>query len=239
MMQQRRSRKTGGVQSQKKLPNKRKATIKVDLSKTQEVVVIPSRLGWAPRRIRMKLRYATQGVLNHAGTVYANSRYSPIYVYDVDPLLASTAVPGLAEWGSIYRFYRTRSSEVAVTFVNKESFPVTCYICPINYDPGANSLNYLDYFSNTLSKVRAIGGNGGNNVCDLSSSETTADFGGVPDTQQLDGYCGRADGSTVPTNQWFWIVGFETDGSAMLNGVNISVRVDMEVEFFELQTPHI
>lgn len=189
------------------------------------------------RRVRASLSYANFGIINHAGFVYCNARYQPTYVYDVDPTLGNTAVPGLAEWGGIYRFYRVRGSRIIASFSNKETFPVTCYICPVNIDPGANTTSYAKYISNRLGKSQSIGPLTGNGNCVLTSSVTTADFAGVPDTQQLDNYCAPTSGSSAPLNNYFWIVGIVTDGTVMSAGFNLNVRVEMDVEFFELDTP--
>lgn len=209
----------------------------VDKNDFQEVVVIPRSLGWAPRRVRCSLRYALTGICNNAGAVFSSRRYIPTYVYDVDPSLGNTAVPGLAEWGGIYRLYRVRGSQIKVTYSNKEVFPVTCYLCPVNTDPGLNTANYAYYLSSRLSKQRVVGPLTGNGVCSLTSAHTTGDFAGVPDTQQLDTYCGSTNGGTAPTNNWYWQVGLVTDGTVHSAGVNINVSIDMDVEFFELLTP--
>jgi len=208
----------------------------MDNSQFQEVTVIPKALGWAPRRLRCSLRYTVSGVVNNAGAIFANRRYIPTTVYDVDPLLGNTAVPGLAEYGGIYRLYRTRASQIKVSFSNLETFPVTTYICPVNTDPGANTANYANYLSNRLSMSQTIGPLTGNGVCTMRKSATTAAFAGVPDTQQLDTYCGSSNGGTIPTNNWYWIVGIFSSNT-MSAGVNINAVIDMEVEFFELLSP--
>jgi hypothetical protein len=169
--------------------------------------------------------------------VYASRRYIPTYVYDVDPSLGNTAVPGLAEYGAIYRLYRVRGSQISAAFSNKETFPVTCYICPVNTDPGLNTANFSYYLSNRLSKQRNVGPLSGNGVTVLIDAQTTGDFAGVPDTQQLDTYCGSTNGGTAPTNNWYWQVGVLTDGTVLSAGVFINVTVDMDVEFFELLNP--
>jgi hypothetical protein len=221
----------------RKTQKRTKRGVMVDRNNFQEVVVIPRSLGWAPRRLRCSLRYSVSGIINNAGIIYANHRYVPTYVYDVDPTLGNTAVPGLAEYGGIWRLYRVRSASITVSFSNKEIFPVTCYICPVNTDPGANTANYANYLSNRLSKQRAVGPLTGNGVCVLKDSQTTSAFAGVPDLQQLDTYCGSTNGGTAPTNNWWYLVGIYTDGTVMSAGVDINAHLDMDVEFFELLSP--
>lgn len=222
-------RKSGGKGS--------KGSVRIDRQNLQEVVVIPKSLGWAPRRLRCSLRYTTIGIINNVGLVYCSHRYIPTYTYDVDPSLGSTSVPGLAEYGGIYRLYRVRGSQIQVNFSNKEVFPVTCYICPVNTDPGANTANWQQYISNRLSHQRTAGPLTGNGVVTLNTAQTTGDFAGVPDTQQLDTYCGSTNGGTVPANNWYWLIGATTDGTVLSAGVCVNVVIDMDIEFFELLSP--
>jgi hypothetical protein len=209
----------------------------IDKSNFQEVVVIPRSLGWAPRRVRASLLYHAFGVVNNVGIAHANVRYTPTYAYDIDPLLASTAMPGFTEWGAIYRFYRTHSSSIRVTFSNKEAFPITSCICPVNFDPTANTASFANYFSSRLSKTAAAGPLTGNGVNVLQNSFTTADIGGVASIQTLDSYCAQTSGAAAPGNNWYWFVGILTDGSLLVNGVFFDVALTVDVEFFELQSP--
>jgi hypothetical protein len=214
-----------------------KASTFIDRRNFQEVVVIPRSLGWAPRRVRASLLYHAFGVVNNAGITHANVRYTPTFAYDIDPLLASTAMPGFTEWGAIYRFYRTFSSEIKVTFSNKEAFPITSCICPVNFDPTANTANFANYFSSRLAKTAAAGPLTGNGVNKLSNMFTTADIGGVASVQTLDSYCAQTSGAAAPGNNWYWFVGILTDGSLLVNGVFFDVALTVDVEFFELQSP--
>jgi hypothetical protein len=224
--------------SQKKRTNKKtQIEILLEGQNVQEVMVIPRALGWAARRLRCTLRYSTTGLLNNAAVARANSRYNPVNVYDVDPTLGSTSCPGFTEYGQIYRLYRTRSSTCKVTFSNKEIFPVCCYLCPVNTDPGANNATPQTYLSNKLCKERTVGPLTGNGLCALRDHQTTCDFAGVLDTQQIDTYCGFTNGGTAPTNAWYWMVGVVTDGTVMSAGVLINVIIEIEVEFFELLSP--
>jgi len=214
-----------------------RAQVTIDRRQFQEVVVIPRSLGWAPRRVRASLLYHAYGIVNNAGVTHANVRYVPTYAYDIDPLLASTAMPGFTEWGAIYRFYRTVASQLKCTFSNKETFPVTTCICPVNFDPTANTASFANYFSSRLGKTAAAGPLTGNGVNVLENQFTTADIGGVASLQTLDSYCAQTSGAAPPGNNWYWFVGVLTDGSALNAGVFFDVALTVDVEFFELQSP--
>jgi len=203
----------------------------------QQIVVIPPSMGLGPPRMTMTLRYSANGICNNAGLVYGSRRYIPTYVYDVDPSLGNTAVPGLAEWGGIYRLYRVNLSRCRATFSNKEVFPVIVYICPVNTDPGLNTANYSYYLSNPLSKQHSVGPLTGNGITALEDFQSTSRFAGVANSSQIDTYVGSSNGGTAPTNNWYWQVGVVTDGTVLSAGVLINVNIEMEVEFFELLTP--
>jgi len=199
-------------------------------------VVIPRSLGWAPRRVLVTLRYSVFLVINHAGFQYANLRFNPTYAYDVDPTLGSTAMPGFTEWGSIYRYYRCRSSTCHVTFANAETFNMLTYVCPVNYDPTANVTPIVFLTSSLLCKKKTIGPLTGNGICTLTKSYSTAAFAGVQDHQVLDGYCAPFSGSAPPSNSWFWAVGIFGTAN-LVNGVAADIDIISEYECFELASP--
>lgn len=200
------------------------------------VSVIPRAIGWAFPRLRCNLRYQDWTDLNNVGFTYASKRYTPTYAYDVDPTLASTAMPGFSEYAGLYRFYRVRMSNISVCFCNKQDTCLSVYICPVNSDPGANATNVQDYLSNRLSKVCMVSAKGGMDRVTLTDMQTTSEFGGARDAQTVDYYCGPTDGSAAPANNWFWQVG-TISATPLVNGLQCNVVIDIEVEFFELKTP--
>lgn len=203
----------------------------------QEVVVVPRSLGWAPRRVRVCLRYEVDGPMTNVGVAQMNIRFQPTYAYDVNPAIGGTAMPGFVEWGGIYRYYRVRGSTATIGFANQEAFTGTCCICPVNFDPTNNTANYQNYFSSKLSVQKLIGPLTGFGVCRLSNSCTTADFGGVPDTQQLDPYCATTTGSVSPANNYYWFIGWKGAAVGTAAGVQLNVVIDVDIEFFELGSP--
>lgn len=202
----------------------------------QTVSVVPRSLGWAPRRMRVTLRYNRFSVLNNAAIQYANIRLQPTYCYDVDPVLGSTAMPGFVEYGGIYRFYRLRSSRIRVTFSNLESFPVQVYLVPVNYDPTANANPFVFMTSSMLCKKVVLGPSTGNGVGKLTHGMSTAAFTGIRDVQVADSYSAPTSGASSPANNWFWAIG-GNGTSVFASGVAISIDMECEVDFFELTNP--
>lgn len=201
------------------------------------VCVIPKKIGWAFPRLRASLRFHKWLNINNAGLQAANVRFEPTYAYDVDPTVASTAMPGFTEYGAIYLQYRVRAARIKCMFSNTEAFTMTCYVTPVNTDPGANYIasTAQQYESSRLSKSECIGPLTGNGICDLQDYQSTAGFGGARDTQTADLYCGSTAGS-APNNNWYWTVGCVSLNN-LITGVNCNVVIDIEVEFFELASP--
>jgi len=194
------------------------------------MVVIPRRYGFAAPRLRVNLLFQKQVVINNAGTAYASIRFSPTSAYDVDPLFASTAMPGFAEYALLYRFYRVHSSHILVDFVNQEAFGLMAYVVPTNSDFGANFSLSTSFFGNPRCKQITIGPATGNPLGVIQSTFTTASLGGVSSLNILDSYSSLV--STVPSNNWWWHIGTYSP-SALVSGIFASIRIEIEVEFFE------
>lgn len=201
------------------------------------VLTVPRHLGWAAPRYRCTLRFHTMRVLNNVGTIAANLRYVPTFAYDVDPTLASTAMPGFTELGSLYRFYRVQKATINVKYSNLEAFPVECYTCPVNADPGANysSTQAQTYLSQKTSKSCELGPLTGNGIGRITDTQLTSRFGGSANVNNADFYTG-ATGGGAPNNNWYWTVGIVAT-SNFVSGVTLRVVIDVDLEFFEVQSP--
>jgi len=193
-------------------------------------------LNMMPSRFRTRLTFQKYtNIVNNTFT-FANIRFSPTNCYDIDPVLASTAMPGFTELGGLYRFYRAKSFRASATFSNLDATAANCYICPINLDPGANDTTSQNLLSNRRSKSIMVGPSTGMSTSREISIVTGIDeFGGVKWLGQLDQYCASTAG-TSPTNNIWVAVGVETS-SAMTLGVAVCVKITVEVEFFELASP--
>jgi len=186
-----------------------------------------------PARIRTTLRYSKQ--LNMASsTGWANIRFEPTYAYDVDPVGASTAMPGFTELAGIYRLYRVVSSRIRVIFSNLDTLAGEAVICPVNFDPGANTSSYQNYLSSRSARTTALGAVSGNGGAILNHSFTVAQFSGAPIIGAVDYYVGS--GSTAPGNNVWWLVGAYMSNT-MTSGVFVGVNIDITLDFFELNSP--
>jgi len=81
--------------------------------------------------------------LTGAGTQAA--RFLPNGLFDVDPILGSTAAVGAVEWMALYNKYRVLSYEVTYECVNQDTLVAEMNIVNTNLDPGATNTNYPSY----------------------------------------------------------------------------------------------
>jgi hypothetical protein len=190
-----------------------------------------------PPRAYTKLHFWAVKALSNAAANFANVRMTPTLAYDIDPSLGSTAMPFFSELGAIYRYYRCLGSQITVNFVNQGDV-TACQgiVCPVNSDPGANSLSFVNYFSNPLSKKSSFGALSGMSVAKVSGSAKTDMFAGAKWTGAFDAYCGFTTGSPNPTNNWYWYIGFYCQ-PAMTNGVWAFIDLAVDLCFFEEQLP--
>jgi len=203
-----------------------------------EMIVFAKGPNPLPARYQTSLKYQSNSVIRNAASVFANSVFTPTYVYDLDPLLGSTAVPYLSELAKLYRFYRLIGYSCTVDFTNLDSTSAgTVYVCPLNVNPGPNSLLYQSYLSNPRSKSAIIGiSTGKGSAGPLKIAAGVDEFGGVKWTGQSDVYAAQTDGSTIPTNNMYVAIGYLCT-PAMGNGLVANVTLRLRVEFFEFTTP--
>jgi len=189
-----------------------------------------------PPRMRSRLTWNKGFALNNVGAIFSNTFLEPTYMYNLDGTGASS-IPFFGEMTTVYRFYRVRSWNLKVHFSNLETFNVLCYLLPINSSPGNNNAAWQSYLSNPLCKHFQVGPLTGMNTKTITSRASVAMFGGSLDTKTDDLYSGTSLG-VAPTNNVFHIVGINSPtGVVFANGVTISMFINIDVEFFELNTP--
>lgn len=187
-----------------------------------------------PSIFQTNLRYSKEITMFNAVSGWSNIRFSMTNAYDIDPTLGSTSMPGFTELGTIYRFYRVKASSITVCFSNVDVQPGTVAICPVNFDPTANTASFQQYLSQTICRKRPIGPLTGNGIATIHHRVSTAGFAGAL-SRSLDPYVGSTAG-TPPTNNIFWLVGAYL-AAIQTTGVYVSVSVNCTIEFFELSTP--
>lgn len=193
---------------------------------------------FAPPRVLVQLKFFKTGNISGAGTS-AGERLFPTNAYDVDPLFASTAMPGFSEWGLLYRSYRTLSSKISVEFSNMSAYPMAIVLGPANYDyiTSWSASNFTSLSSQPTSKNGVLSAVGGQDRATLRCSARTNQFAGVM-SNAWDAFVGRTDGSSSPAQSWGFFFGGQIQGTTVNTpGFNVTVRMTVELEFFELSTP--
>jgi len=188
-----------------------------------------------PPRFETTLRFTKEVVIMNVASGWANARYAWTSCYDVDPILGSTSMPGFSELAAMYRYYRGSSSRIRVDFGNLDNLSGTVVICPVNFDPTANTTLYQNYLSSRSAHHRPIGALQGNGAVSLSHSTSIAAYGGTR-IPALDSYAAVV--TAVPVNNIYWLVGAYMN-NVMTNGVTINVYIDITLVFFELSSPAV
>jgi hypothetical protein len=188
-----------------------------------------------PDRLRTTLRFDAQSSILNAGNNHGNIRYSPTNAFDVDPTLGSSAMPGFAELGALYRFYRVNSFRVKVSVANRETTVGSICLAVLNFDPGVNTANWQNYYSSRDSVKKYMGPLTGACQANLSRSGTIASEGGS-DTHQManDAYSALTSGS--PANN-IWIFIGTNSVANQANGCEVSTQIDINLDFFEIASP--
>jgi len=113
-----------------------------------------------PPALAIKLRYNINQRLNSPGVDSASYGWNANGLYDVDPALASTAIPGFAEWMALYRNFQVISTRAHVTVVNETTEPTQV---DFTWIPQIKAVNtYLpNLYGNAYSTNRSISGKSG------------------------------------------------------------------------------
>jgi hypothetical protein len=189
-----------------------------------------------PPRLLCHTRFQKQVAVNNVANGATNVVFTPTFCYDVDPTVGSTAMPFFTELQTLYRYYRTISSRITVTFANKETFPLTVYIHPLNYSVSANvaTATAQSFLANPLCKETQVSAEGGIDHVTLKHKMSTEGFAGSKWTGTDDLYSGN--GTTSPSNNWYWVVGAQSL-VALVNGLTINVVIDVIFVSFEENSP--
>lgn len=203
------------------------------LSITNNYQTIPRQVGLImPDRYRTNLRFWKQVSLNFTAVNAVSIRFRPSSAFDVDPVVASTAMSGFTELESFYNSYRVLSSRIMVESVTTSAAnPVNIFVTPVNFDPGStpSQASILALREQPYAKSRLIGLSGSPSIKIKSAMSTEKIFGSKMALYD-DNFSSPCTAS--PNNNWYWQIGaysFVLDPS--LTWVTITIEVD--VEFFD------
>jgi hypothetical protein len=178
------------------------------------------------------LRFWKSVSFNFTASNVAAVRFRPSAAFDVDPLVASTAMAGFAELASLYSSYRVLSSTIRIEAVTTSAAnPVALMTAPVNADPGAtpSSAYVLALREQPYAKYKmlALTGCPPSNVMNAMSTEKV--YGSK--SALFDDNFSSPTNST-PNNNWFWVVaGYSQVLDPSLCWLQITIEVDCE--FFD------
>jgi len=161
-------------------------------------------------------------------------RYRPTAVFDVDPVLGSTSVPGFAELAALFFNYRTFMSRIRVRVVSGVA-PTSVVVIPLNADPtGAPSgLTVQSWTSNSFAQYKLVPAQGGP-MTNFEISMSTEKIFGSKMVLFDDNFASSV--TTIPVNNWFWAIGGINAAGGLATTCTLSVEIDMGVEFFTRRT---
>jgi hypothetical protein len=159
-------------------------------------------------------------------------RYQPSAAYDVDPLLATVAMPGFTEWAAFYGSYRVNASKITTKFSQNRDYPITAVVLPLNADPGATPTfgTVASWVSNSYAVHNLIAPLGGP-VVTLSRTMSTEKIFGTKAVFFDDNFSALVN--AVPANNWYWGIGaIISPVPTTTVDVNLMIDINVSVEFF-------
>jgi hypothetical protein len=218
------------------LKGRRSSPAGKDDERDNQKMIVYRGLDGMPPRLRTTLRFCKNFTLNNAGIVFGNVYFIPTFAFDLDPTLGSSAVPFFTELGGMYTKYRVNGFNSQVSFSNLDELSYTVYLALCNVNPGNNTTHYPGFLSNPRTKSGSIGWAGGNGLRDLSISASQKDYAGYTNSMKvLDSTVGSTSG-TAPLNDIYLLVGYQGPSAAVL-GLWVNMKIDIDIEFFELYSP--
>jgi hypothetical protein len=97
-------------------------------------------------------------VKTNNGANYLSWRYRMTSVYDPDPLVGSSTVPGYGVWASFHKNYRVLAIDYSIDIGNVENTRVDVIDVPSTEDLGANYLRTPYLVGNPLCSQAFLGG---------------------------------------------------------------------------------
>lgn len=201
---------------------------------TEKSVIVRGPKTIFPESYESVLHYYTPITMSNAAASYVSVRYRPNNVFDVDPLVGSTAVPGFAELALIYGTYRLLGYEAVVDFVNAEAFAVQAFIYPwsnLQTAPSANDATTPELIVNQRAKSHVLSAQGGQDRIRLSQK---VNLSTLYSNQVLTDDAFAAKVTTGPAFVIYHVVGAICPGAKVLTvaGISTFIHYYLRVKFY-------
>lgn len=192
-------------------------------------------------RYRVKLRYVdtTSNRVGSVGNSFGYIRYWANNLFDPNPLVFTTVVPGFKQLTTLYDRYRVRSTKLTVRCTNMEAFPVMVLIWPSFVDLTTSISNQFlqEMLANPYVKYKMLSPKGGMDRAQLSNYISWTKFSGTKNVSTDTDYSALV--STAPAQLFFFnIAAYSVDGANFTANTSVvyEARLTFYSEFYERNT---
>lgn len=184
-----------------------------------------------PVTLRTHCKYIVQDVVATVGAVQASIRFRND-AYDVDPALASTAMPGFGELAQLYSRFRTYGMSYKFSAANQEAFSMTVIHGFSGSSIATGSLG-ITYAGNPMFNTSILGPLTGQNRGTFRQSKTVREIAGSDQPIYDDIYTGSTTSSTLPTaGTVYCYFGIITPVVMTAAGCLVTVEVTLDLLFY-------
>lgn len=179
-------------------------------------------------------KYLVHGILNNVGGVRASNRYDSD-AYDVDPALGSTAMPGFAEWATLYQRFRPLRMKYEYEIANNETFNIVVlsgFSAGVSVASGSLGIVYA---GNPYWKCHTCGPLTGSNKVVTTDTREIADIFGTKQVLYDDLYTGSTTSSSFTTaSKCMSYIGIVASGvNVFAAGVECLAEITLWVQLYK------
>jgi len=184
-----------------------------------------------PQEFDTRLKYLVQDVVTNIGGVAASVKFRT-EAYDVDPALASTAMPGFAEFAAFYARYRTLAMRYKFSAANQEAFSLTVIHGFSNSSIASGSLS-IGFAGNPLMSSSILGPATGMNTKVFSRKASVVAIAGTQQPLVDDLYTGSTTSATLATAGTVYCnFGILSSAALTALGCLVTVEVELTIRFY-------
>lgn len=184
-----------------------------------------------PPEFDTTLKYLTYETMTNIGGAAASVQYRT-EAYDVDPALASTAMPGFAEFAGFYQRFRTLGMSYKFSVCNAEAFPVIV-LHGFTVNAIASGSLSLRYAGNPLFSTHTLGPATGQGRAIFQKSASVVQIVGTAQPLYDDLYTGSTTSATLATAGTVYChLGAITGTPFTAAGIVVYVEVSLHIRFY-------
>jgi len=184
-----------------------------------------------PEEFTTNLKYIVQDVVANNGNTKASIKFRT-EAYDVDPALASTAMPGFTEFAAFYQRYRALEIGYKFSAANQEGINMTVIHGFSILTIASGSLN-IEYAGNPLFQTSVLGPLTGNNTRIFQDSKPVWKIAGTRQALYDDLYTGSTTSATLATAGTVYChFGIITPVAMTAAGCLVTVEITLKVQFY-------